>query len=304
MDPQQFISELGGWQNLIAEDHTIEQNGAQVPTRTVQAIKEIPDVATLAKSYIDSQSEIGRRVRIPAKDAKTEDIAAFRSKVYEAGLFPAPLADAKEYGITKPEIIPEGIGWNDDLATKFANTLHKHGASKALANDLLEVYGEALVGTQKTLKTSYDDGMAALRGEYGAKFDEVMTQTRRVTGHINKESGEFVPGIIFKTEEELAFFDELGLGNHPGFLSVLMRIAPLTQQDSSFIADPAREAAAQGEQVRQELAKIMNDTAHPMHQAWKRGDKAANDYIDELYRKAYGAGQVALGAGITVEGQK
>jgi len=39
--------------------------------------------------------------------------------------------------------------------------------------------------------------------------------------------------------------------------------------------------------AREEYAKILNDPTHPHHDGLKRNSKAANDYVTELYRKAY-----------------
>src|ERR1043165_5312557 len=41
-------------------------------------------------------------------------------------------------------------------------------------------------------------------------------------------------------------------------------------------------------EVRTEYARIMTDKTHPMHAGYKAGDKKVDQYIDELYRRAYG----------------
>ena len=236
------------------------------------------DTPSLIKSYAHLSKRMGGAINLPGKDAKPEEVQGLKAKLYEAGIFQAPPADPKEYGITKPEKLPDGLGWNDDLATKFAQTLHKHGAPKGLAADLLPLYQEAILGAQTVFKTDQEAGLAALKKEFGEQFDSRKEATSRMIGE------------IFKDEQELALFNQLGLGDHPKFLSVLMRIAPSYQPDSSYQPDAGQGGGTGGEGPREELAKIMNDKTHPMHAGYWRQpqDPKVVEHIDNLYKKAYG----------------
>lgn len=282
--PQQILEKVGGYQAFFPDDALIEHEGKQVSLREMPDVKNAKDLTTLAKNYVESQREIGRRVRVPGKDAAPADVLAFRTKLYEAGVLTAPLASPQDYGIVKPEGLTEGLHWNDELATELATALHKHGAPKELAADLLAIHQKALTGTQAGLKTSLDAGIAALKVEYGDKFDERMELAKRLTP------------AIFKTEEEIAFAEQTGLANHPAFLSLLMRLAPLAAQDSSFIAGlPAQNGGAvTADAARAELGKIMSDPTHAMHAGYWKQDKAVATHVQELYRKAYGTAQVEL----------
>lgn len=245
------------------------------------------DVPSLVKGYAHLSKRLGSAINLPGKDAKPEEVSALKQKLYEAGVFEAPPADPKEYGILKPEKLPEGMAWNDELAGKFASTLHKHGASKALAGELSQLYMEALTGTQTAFKTSMEEGMAALRKEHGEQYDARAEAVKRM-----------IPGI-FKTPEELELFNSLGLGDHPGVMGVLLRLAPLAMQDSSFLKDlPRQGGEMKGEDVKAEVAKIMSDKNHPDHAGYWRGDKTVIAKIDEMYRKAYGNAPVAIGGQI------
>lgn len=236
------------------------------------------DTPSIIKSYAHLSKRMGGAITLPGKDAKPEEVQGLKAKLYEAGIFQAPPADPKEYGITKPEKLPDGLGWNDDLATKFAQTLHKHGAPKGLAADLLPLYQEAILGAQTVFKTDQEAGLAALKKEFGEQFDSRKEATSRMIGE------------IFKDEQELALFNQLGLGDHPKFLSVLMRIAPSYQPDSSYQPDAGQGGGTSGEGPREELAKIMNDKTHPMHAGYWRQpqDPKVVEHIDNLYKKAYG----------------
>ena len=240
------------------------------------------DVPALLKSYAHLSKRMGGAINLPGKDAKPEEVTSLKQKLYEAGVFQAPPADPKEYGIVKPEALPDGLGWNDDLATKFAATLHKHGAPKGLAADLLPLYQEAILGAQTVFKTDQAAGMASLQKEFGSSFDS------------RKEAASRMVTEIFKDESELQLFNQLGLGDHPKFLSVLMRLAPSFLSDSSYQANAGQPGSGDGNAPKDELAKIMNDTSHPMHAGYWRQpqDPAVVAHIDNLYKKAYGDSKV------------
>lgn len=270
---------------------TVEHNGAQMPLREHAFVKEAPDLPTLIQRGYDAHREVGARVRIPGKDAKPEDVAAFKQKVQEAGVFPAPPASVDEYkaAIVKPEGVSD-LGWSDERAGKLATVLHKHGIPASAVADLLALHGEALSSTQALFKSDMESGMAALRKEFPEDFDGKQAAAGRLAA------------AIFKTPEELAVWNASGLGNHPAFLGPLMRLAPLAAQDSSFFAETSKSRAAAGEDVRSEVAKIATDKTHPMHEGYVRRDPAVLKHIDDLYRNAFGSDPVEIGQGITVTG--
>lgn len=280
---EQILEKVGGYQAFLPDTATIEQDGKQVLLRDMPDIKNAKDLATLAKTMVESQREIGRRVRIPGKDATPEDMQAFKTKLFESGVLTAPLASPQDYGIVRPEDLSEG-SWNEELATELATTLHKHGAPKELAADLLAIHNKALSGMQAGMNTSIEAGMAALKAEHLDKFDERMEFAKRLTP------------TIFKTEEDIAFMERTGLANHPGFLSVIMRLAPLAAQDSSFVAGlaPQNGGGVTAENAKDELGRIMSDKNNEWHAKYMKQDKSAQDHVQELYRKAYGVGTVEL----------
>ena len=239
------------------------------------------DIPALIKSYANASKRMGSAINLPGKDAKPEDVQALRAKLYEAGVFQAPPADPKEYGLVKPADLPEGLQWSDELSGKFATALHKHGVPKAALADLLPLYMEAIGGTTAALKVDRETALAALKSKYGEKYDERVEMVKRMMG-----------GIL-QTPDELAFMEQTGLADHPKFLSVLLRLAPLAMQDSSFIDSlPRQGGEISGEKAKEEYAKIISDPTHPMYEGYRRRDPKVESYITELYRSAYGNGKV------------
>ena len=269
---------------------TVEVDGKSSPLRETAFVKEAKDFASLVRGGYDAHREVG--ARIPIKhDGKPESVAEWRKThiptLQKAGLVDIPPATPADYGIVKPPELPPGLEWDDARAAKYAGILHKYGVPKAIVPELMALHVEALTGTTALLKTSVEEGTKALKAEFGDKYDTRIEEVKRLTD------------AIFKTPEELALFEATGLGNHPGFLSVLMRLAPLTMQDSSILTSSPSDGggATTGDAVRSEVASIMNDKTNPKHKLYHQGDKDTLMYIDSLYKKAYGAGQVELSGG-------
>ena len=247
------------------------------------------DIPALIKSYAHVQKRMGSAINLPGKDAKPEEVQALRQKLYEAGVFTAPPAQPDEYGLTKPDALPEGVQWNEALAGKFAAALHKHGVPKAAVADLLPLYLDAVGGSAGAIQSDRESGLTVLKQEFGEQFDERMELATRMAGG------------IFKSEEELALFNRLGLANDPRFLGPMLRLSALAAQDSSFIESlPVQGGQITGESATAEYAKVLNDTSHPHYEGFRRGDKAALAYVDDLYRRAYGTQKVSLDQGVSV----
>jgi len=247
------------------------------------------DVTSLIKGYAHASKRLGSAINLPSEGAKPEEVAALRTKLYQAGIFEAPPASPQEYGLAKPEALPEGVQWSEELAGKFASAMHKHGIPKSAVQDLLPLYLEAIGGQAQAFNVTKEQGEATLKAEYGTKYDELREAVTRM-----------IPGI-FKTKEEAALFEATGLANHPGFVSVLMRLAPLALADSSYMdALPHAGGERSGEDVREEMAKIMTDPSHPMHEGYKRQDPKVERYLDGLYRSAFGNQPAPIETGVGV----
>jgi hypothetical protein len=237
------------------------------------------DITSLIKTVAHGQHRMGSAINLPAKDAKPEEVAALRTKLIESGVIPAAPKDRAEYGLTKMDKLPENLRWSDELAGKFGDTLLKHGIPKAALDDLMPLYMEALTGSVKALAVDREKAMAKLQQDHGEQYGP------------RKEAVGRMAHAIFQTPEELQLFEELGLADHPGFLSVMLRLAPLAMQDSSFMNNiPSKGGEISGEDARSELAKIISDKEHPHHAGFKKIpiDPKTDAYVQDLYRKAYG----------------
>lgn len=259
----------------------VQHEGKDVPIKDVQFFKDTPDIPTLAKRAYEAHSEVGRRIPIKIDASKPEAVENWRKehlpKLYQAGVLAAPPARVEDYEIKKPDNLEPGLNWNDDLAKKFGETMLKHGVPKAAAAELLAIHSEAMGGFSKSMELSYEQGKEALKQEWGSRYDEVMENCKRFSGE------------IFKTPEEVAFFNETGIGNHPAFLSIMSRLADRAGADNSII--PGGRSGGTGmtmEQAQSEHAAIATDPNNPKYKLYHAGDPATMQYIDDLYKKVEG----------------
>lgn len=234
------------------------------------------DIGSVLKSHAHLSKRMGSAVNLPGKDAKPDEVAAFKQRLIEAGVVPAPPKDISVYGNLKPEKLPEGLSWDDATAKTFGETLLKHGASKELAQELIALHEKVLLGTQQTLSTAREASLAKLKAEHGEKYDERMEMAERLAQG------------IFTDPEEVKFFEETGIGRSPRFQSVMMRLAPLAMQDSSFVESLSQQTGSiSGQSALAEYADIISNEKNERHAGWKRSDPQVMQYVTELYRKAY-----------------
>lgn len=239
------------------------------------------DIPTLIKGYAHAQKRMGSAINLPGQNAKPEELQALRDKLYQAGVFKAPPAKPEDYGLAKPEGLPPGVNWSDEMAGKMAQALHKHGVPKEAIADLMPLYFASLGQQAQLSKATQEEGMQALKTEFGDKFEQHL------------EMGKRIYDSIFKSPEEAQMYESLGLGNDHRFLAPLLRLAKLGEQDSSFIESLGQAPGAMdGDAARKEYAEIVSNDKHPMHAGLMRRDPVVEKYIDDLYRKAYGTQEV------------
>jgi hypothetical protein len=270
------------WYDELPEDLTVDNgDGTKTIARDHPFIRESPEMGHFVNKALAQHKEFG--ARIPVKKAETpEAVAEWRKnhlpRLYDAGVLERPPARPEDYEIKRPDVLVNGFNWSDERAKGFASLLHKYGIPKSAAGEFLALHEQALAGQQKELNTSKEAATAALKAEYGDKYEDAAAQAGRFKKH------------IFKTPEEETFFSETGIGDHPLFLSVMMRLAAQAANDTSIFPDGNRAGGTPtmtGEAVTAEVAKIMTDPNHPKHKLYHAGDPATMAEIDALYKQAY-----------------
>lgn len=276
----------------IPETLTYQDGDKVIPYRDHPFVKDAPDLPTFIKMGVDAHREVGGRIPLKVDKTNVVEIENWRKnhlgRLYDAGVLDRPPQSVTDYDdvVKRPETLPDGWGWNDEFAKDFKTISHKYGIPKAAIPELIALHEKTMTSAGAVLKTSMEAGMAALKAEHGEKYDERREGAKRLVDE------------IFKTPEELALFEEAGWGNHPGFIGVLMRLAPLAQADSSFFTTSGSKSGGTGalthDEIKAEVAKIATDKTHPMHEGYMRGAPEVMAYIDGQYKKLFGAAQVEI----------
>jgi hypothetical protein len=233
------------------------------------------DVPSIIKGMAHAQNKLGSAINLPGKDAKPEELTALKAKLIESGILPKPITDPKEYAIAKPENLPAGMQWSDELTGKLAATMQKYQVPKEMVPELMALHMEALGGASKALTFDLEKGITELRSKYGDKFDERVEMVDRI-------------GKSIFSPESMQFFEQTGINKDPRFLSALLHIAPAFIQDSSFLESTgSTNAGAAAASAKQELQQIMTNDQHPKYKGYWSGDKTVLEYIGKLYAEAH-----------------
>lgn len=262
------------WSETLPADLTVEQDGKPTPIRELPIVKEAPDLGTFAKRAVDQHRELGGRIPIKAETPEAREAwkKEHLPKLYSAGILEAPPASAEEYNVARPENVPE-TNWNPEATKELAGILHKHGAPKALAGELVQLHAKVLEHAQGVFKADGEKVMAEIKAEFGDQTDARLAAAERAA----KE--------IFADPADVEFLNRTGLGNNPRLLRLIMRIAPQAQSGSSFVRDGRPPGSTlTGKAAGDEARAIIRDKAHPKHEAYMRGDQGVNQYVQELLR--------------------
>jgi hypothetical protein len=263
----------------------VQQDGKDVPIKDIPFVKETPDLATFVKRGYEAHREVGSRLPLKIDKTKPEEVIKWKTdnlpKLWEAGVLDRPLTKVEEYEIKKPENLPEGLNWSDELSGELGKTLLKHGIPKAAVPELLELHTKALTNGLKDLDSgySYEETTAALKAEFGADYDATLEDAKRLFPQ------------IFKSERDVAFFAKTGLGNHPILTGILMRMSKGVKADTSVMnGNNNRGTGAMTlQEAQSEHADIMNNKANPKHALYHSKDPATLQYVEDLYKKIPGS---------------
>lgn len=187
----------------------------------MESLRKFNDVGGLAKSYVGLEkklTEIGQtHIRMPGEDATPEDRAAFYNRIGRP-------EKADEYSPTveaKVELSPE-------LMSKAREVMHQHGVTKEAGEAILNFYvGDVLNAGLATGEKAAEAAEAALRQEWGSKYDQAM---RMVEGAL----GQFGSKGLIDT------LNQSGLANNPEIFKFLHNVAEGMLDDSQLDAVAAQ----------------------------------------------------------------
>jgi hypothetical protein len=248
------------WKNVLPEE-----------IRGEPSLADFKDFGSMAKSFVATKKLVGSdTVKIPGETATDEEKQAFFAKV---GRPEKP----EGYELKAPEKMPDGMVYDEQLASKVAARAHKEGISKsqlaAIYDEFLGYQTELVAATNKSVQDAYEAASTELKKEYGDKFDAYVESANKA--------------MVAAGAKEL--IDKLGLANHPGIVKMFGFFGQKMSQDTlkgPLNGTPAADTQAQ-------LSKIVNDTKHPYHDKEAAGHAEAVKEVERLSKSLYGDAKVS-----------
>jgi hypothetical protein len=186
-----------------------------------------PNVEAILKSYQGMEQLVGRKAQAvlpPTEKSTPEEVAEYRKAI---GVPESPEA----YNL-KPEQLPEGVTWDDNVAKKAAELAHKHNVPAAAMQEFMKFDMEraALMNqaAAQMIETQLETGRAELQKVWGDKMPEKIELARRaaVTAGVDPTSQGFVDPQVVKAIVNLAeklSDDKLVAGDQTGVSSTRAR---------------------------------------------------------------------------------
>jgi hypothetical protein len=217
-----------------------------------------PNVEALAKSYDVAQRALGRKAQAvvpPTEKSTPEEVAEYRKAL--------GVPESPEGYQLKPEQLPEGVTWDENVAKRAAELAHKHNVPAAAMQEFMKfdmeraaLMNQAAAGM---IEQQLEAGRAELQRVYGDKMPEKIELARRaaVTAGVDPSSQGFVDPQVVKAIVNLAeklSDDKLVAGDQTGVSSTRARARDImTNQSNPLYARYQEGDAEVVDQVRRML---------------------------------------------------
>ncbi len=161
------------WKNALPEE-----------LKSAPALKDVPDVAALAKRFVDTQAFVGASLRPPGPDAKPEDRTAFVQKLQEKVPGVVLLDDGDDDAaklarenvwarLGKPKEAKEYAPPKDvELAEEHLEALRKEALDEGLTKGQFAARAKRLAEGLLVAAQARKDAAVAVKRELGQAFDE------------------------------------------------------------------------------------------------------------------------------------
>lgn len=273
-----------------------DEQAAMIPDdiRSDPGLQSFNDVGSLAKSYLETKSMVGRSIQLPAKESKPEDIEKWSGDVS---------AKLKDYGYTiaKPGEPPpkgpdayefkiEGVTpaqMNEDVGVKaFRTFAHKNGMSNAKAQEFVEFYAKEIV---PKLYQEINAGAPEMI-EDDAAVEKILTEKFQNETARRREDFNRGVTVLSRTNPDLKDFLEgtspygsawIANKNHPALIHLISEVARSQMQDfGGHVA--GLTATDTMESVNGEIEKLRKE-AEASNDQFQRENLGAK--MSDLYRK-------------------
>jgi len=160
--------------------------------RDTPVIKETKDITAMAKRLVDSQSMLGKSIKMPA-DGDTTGFDELYNKLGRPEKIDG-------YKITRPDM-PEGMIYDENLEKSFLEVAHKVGLNSSQVNAAIAWNQSQVLAQAQTQAEAAKDAVSQLKHDWGNAFDERLEITERVVdqfgeGETSADSIKDNPALI------------------------------------------------------------------------------------------------------------
>ena len=195
------------------------------------------DVEALSKSYQGLEQLLGKKanaVPVPNEKSTPEEVAAYRKAI--------GVPDSPEGYKLKPEQLPEGVTWDENVAKRAAELAHKHNIPANAMSELMRFDMERASlmnqAAAQMLEQQMQEGRSELQKIWGDKMPDKVDLAKRavITVEENPASHGFVDPAVVRTIVKLAeklSDDRLVAGDQTGASSTRARARDIMTNESN-----------------------------------------------------------------------
>lgn len=255
-DAKPSKEEVQDWREEIAKHYAAGDDKAF--KRELRRLERITDVKSIWGLYRDLEAKFtsGGLVKVPGKDAKPEEIAAFHKAM---GVPEKPEDYFKDIKLENGAVIGDA---DKPLADSFAQAVHKAGAPPAVVNAAMNWYFQHQEEQAATLDAADDDfrtsALSELKEEYGPSFtrmkNSVASLFATAPGGTDVENDQSLIARVLGGRTA----DGKLLGNDPQIFRWLVGMAQELNPSITVVEDGDQSGQSIEEEIRS-LEKRMKD---------------------------------------------
>jgi hypothetical protein len=227
---------------LIEAAPSTVQRPDYIPAKFWDEAKGEPKVDQLGASYLQLEKAFGSKSTAPKKPgagATPEQQAQYFAEIRK--LTGAP-ESPEDYGLKAPDKLPEGVAWNDELASKAAGIAHKYGLPPEALRELIDLNNESLGGIVAKSEAAQKEQVDAMVSELNAEWkDSAKDNWQRAN------RGAIALGVDL---------EKSGLGNNAHFIRAALRFDEMIGDDKGLVQSDSTAT------YKEQMAKIQASDAY------------------------------------------
>lgn len=216
--------------------------------------QKYPDLPTFLKSAWSAKQLVGKKaegVRVPGEGATAEEISVFRKAI---GIPEKP----EDYGLKKPDQLPEGVQWHEEKVAELAKLAHEHNITPKALKALME-------WNVASNAKGFAEGKTKREAEAKAKMDGEKKKLAEAWGH----EAQAKANLATRAAITVGLDPKSELFNSADFVMALARVGELISEDKLVSSG----AVTQLQDKRAQAMDVMKNPSNPNYRRYHDGDR-------------------------------